>query len=379
MLKYNSSIAIYIENVKEPHYETICYNFANFNIIAQEITKKANISINIPFIYYNDSEKFNIISSKIAIIKIINEKFMQFYSYFFKYFYKISYTDIYVCIAENSTYNNDFLTAFKYHLTEDNILEYDNLINYCMIVKDAGEQITETIKLNLPYIDYWTILDTGSTDGTQDRIREALKTKPGALYEEPFINFRDSRNKCLELAGTSCKFNLMLDDTYRIVDETNIFKQFIPILRGDQVADSYSLKIISYDIKYITNRLLKSRKNLKYMYKIHEVVQDTNNINILLPENIIFIYDYTNEYMSNRTKERNEYDLKMLFEEVKDNPNEPRHLYYIAQTYRTMKNMEKAYEYYNKRINHQNEGFECEKLDAIFESAKIAYLELNYS
>jgi hypothetical protein len=40
MLKYNSSIAIYIENVKEPHYETICYNFANFNIIAQEITKK---------------------------------------------------------------------------------------------------------------------------------------------------------------------------------------------------------------------------------------------------------------------------------------------------------------------------------------------------
>lgn len=44
-----------------------------------------------------------------------------------------------------------------------------------------------------------------------------------------------------------------------------------------------------------------------------------------------------------------------------------------------MKNMEKAYEYYNKKINHQKEEFECEKLDAIIESAKIAYLELNYS
>ena len=96
----------------------------------------------------------------------------------------------------------------KYNLTN-----FDNLVCLAMIVKDAGPNFENILTENLNYIDQWCILDTGSTDGTQETINRVLSGKKGKLHHQPFTNFRDSRNHCLDLAGESCKFILMLDDT----------------------------------------------------------------------------------------------------------------------------------------------------------------------
>jgi len=75
------------------------------------------------------------------------------------------------------------------------------------MVKNAGPQFEEMLQKNIQKVDRWTILDTGSTDDTIDTIKRTLVGKKrGELYEEPFINFRDSRNRLLDLAGKSCKF-----------------------------------------------------------------------------------------------------------------------------------------------------------------------------
>ena len=125
-------------------------------------------------------------------------------------------------------------------------------------------------------IDRWKILDTGSTDNTVNIINKVLVgNKKGELYQEPFINFKASRNRLLDLAGEECKFTLMLDDTY-IVESDLI--GFLNEIRGDQVADSFTLYIKSDDVEYGSNRVLKTTGKLRYMYKIHEVVQDKNNI-----------------------------------------------------------------------------------------------------
>jgi hypothetical protein len=75
-----------------------------------------------------------------------------------------------------------------------------------MIVKNGSEPLKNTLLAIKDYIDHWTILDTGSTDGSQDCIRGILRDIPGNLYEEPFVDFKVSRNRCLELAGKTCKF-----------------------------------------------------------------------------------------------------------------------------------------------------------------------------
>ena len=122
-----------------------------------------------------------------------------------------NFEDYIVCV--HNTVHELFYEKFKTYLDNNN-LYYDNLINLCIMVKDAGEDFRNILRSNLPYIDRYTILDTGSTDNTIQIIKEELTSKRGELYEEPFINFRDSRNRLLDLAGTHCFFNLMLDDVF---------------------------------------------------------------------------------------------------------------------------------------------------------------------
>ncbi len=52
-----------------------------------------------------------------------------------------------------------------------------------MIVKNEATVIRRCMESVRPIIDYWIIVDTGSTDGTQDVIREHLKDLPGELGE----------------------------------------------------------------------------------------------------------------------------------------------------------------------------------------------------
>ena len=51
-------------------------------------------------------------------------------------------------------------------------------------------------------IDYWVVVDTGSTDGTQQIIKDFMaKHKiPGELFERPWVNFSHNRSEALELA-----------------------------------------------------------------------------------------------------------------------------------------------------------------------------------
>ena len=50
-----------------------------------------------------------------------------------------------------------------------------NLLELVMIVKNSGEILRKCLQKNKRYIDYWTIVDTGSTDNTPSIIEEELK------------------------------------------------------------------------------------------------------------------------------------------------------------------------------------------------------------
>jgi len=258
---------------------------------------------------------------------------------------------------------------------EEQILNYDNLINLCIMVKNAGPQFENMLINNLKYIDQWTILDTGSTDGTIEIINKVLVgKKKGKLYQEPFINFRDSRNRLLELAGKDCKFTLMLDDTYIVKGD---LREFLTEIRSDQFADSFTIMIKSDDTEYGSNRILKSNRNLKYINKIHEVITDKNNVNVVIPISRSYIIDERFDYMENRTMERKKLDLKLLYEELEEDPDNSRTFYYLGQTYNLLKDYEKAYKWFKARVTHPNEGFIQEKVDASFEMARCANFKLN--
>ena len=303
------------------------------------------------------------------LVAPLNETIMSSKKY--SKIYNLSDTELFVYIP--SEHMDQFQMNFHYFIQND-LLKYDNLIHLCIMVKNGGAQFEEMLIKNLPIIDCWTILDTGSTDDTIDIINRVLVGKKGQLYCEPFVNFRDTRNRCLDLAGKTCKYTLMLDDTYIIEDD---LRGFLNVVRGDQFGDSHSLYIKSHDSEYVSNRIIKTDRNLRYIYKIHEVINNANNKNVIVPMNKSRILDYRCDYMETRTMNRKQYDIQLLLEELEEDPNDPRHLYYLGQTYNVIGNFEKAYEYFIKRVEHPNEGFLQEKIDACFEAARNANFKLN--
>jgi hypothetical protein len=76
------------------------------------------------------------------------------------------------------------------------------LLGLVMIVKDEAHTLPATLLAIKPWIDVYYILDTGSTDGTQDAIQKTLGPN-GEVWQEPFIDYGRSRNRALEIAQNS--------------------------------------------------------------------------------------------------------------------------------------------------------------------------------
>ena len=80
----------------------------------------------------------------------------------------------------------------------------------CMIVKNEAPVIARCLESVRPLISHWVIVDTGSTDGTQDIIRKELADLPGKLYERPWKDFAHNRHEALELARPHGDYPLII-------------------------------------------------------------------------------------------------------------------------------------------------------------------------
>jgi hypothetical protein len=69
-----------------------------------------------------------------------------------------------------------------------------------MIVKNEASVIRRCLDSVIPVIDSWVIVDTGSTDGTQDIIRSHMSSIPGLLHQSEWRDFAYNRSESLRLA-----------------------------------------------------------------------------------------------------------------------------------------------------------------------------------
>ena len=146
------------------------------------------------------------------------------------------------------------------------------LLELVMIVKNSSDDLAPTLRAAKPYIDSWTILDTGSSDGTPEVVRQELCDVPGSLHQEPFVDFSTSRNRALELAGTKCEFTLMLDDTYHIVNGAGLRRDLKKARKKTNVAGC-NILIQTGATLYPSTRILRTADKVRYRHKIHEVPQ----------------------------------------------------------------------------------------------------------
>lgn len=264
-----------------------------------------------------------------------------------------------------------FYKKFNYCIKNDELF-YDNLVNLLIMVKNAGEGFRDILLKNKPFIDNWCILDTGSTDNTVQIIRETLSDIPGTLYEEPFINFRDSRNRLLDLAGEDHAFNIMLDDTYVLSGDG--LRDFLTIIREDDKADCVGITIEDSERQYISVRVTKPKRRLRYINKVHEVIEFEGILSVAVPYAKGCVKDIVDGYMLARTSARKDTDIETLLEMHKQNPSDPRTLYYLADSYLNKKDWEQSLKYFEMRV--LLEGYNLEKQDALYYAAALSHYHI---
>jgi glycosyltransferase involved in cell wall biosynthesis len=210
-----------------------------------------------------------------------------------------------------------------------------------MIVKNEKEVISACLDSVKPLIDYWVIVDTGSTDGTQEFIKEYMKEIPGELHERPWKNFAHNRNEALELARGKADYLLIMDaDDYLEYDKG--FK--LPELDKD----SYYVEIRDGGSRYSRRQLVTNQDHWKWIGVLHEAICSNEAKSEATLSGII----YKRTYGGARSKDPQKFqkDAQVLEDALKEDSTNSRYMFYLAQSYRDAKDYETSIKKYEQRI-----------------------------
>lgn len=212
-----------------------------------------------------------------------------------------------------------------------------------MIVKNESQVITRCLDSMLPIIDTWVIVDTGSTDGTQQIIKDHMKSKgiPGELYERPWVNFSHNRNEALRLAKGKADYVFFIDaDEYLMYDPD--FK--LP----DLDKDYYYVTIAYSGTRYGKIQMVNNHLDWEYVGVLHEVIAPPVSRSHGSLEKVVNIY--TTEGARSKDPQKYLKDAAILEAGLKDEPNNARYVFYLAQSYRDAGNHAKALENYERYV-----------------------------
>lgn len=212
-----------------------------------------------------------------------------------------------------------------------------------MIVKNEAHVIRRCLESVLPLIDSWVISDTGSTDGTQDLIREIMKDKPGELIERPWKNFGHNRQEALKHASGKADYVLIIDaDEWLVTDGRYNF--------GNLTADCYFITKEQPGQKYQVCNIIKNDIGWYWHGVLHEYLMNGNETDhgiIELEDAHIMVMQEGARSLDPQTYRK---DAALLKEALKDDPTNTRYQFYLAQSWRDAGEPGFAIKNYQKRI-----------------------------
>jgi tetratricopeptide (TPR) repeat protein len=209
-----------------------------------------------------------------------------------------------------------------------------------MIVKNEAPVIARCLASVLPVVDAWTIVDTGSTDGTQSIIRELAWSKAGELHERPWVSFGHTRNEALELARGKADYLLFIDadETLRLPPSFEV-----PALDGD----GYYISCEYTGTTYGRCALVSTALPWRWEGVVHEYLTCDRpfTLRTLPGPTIVVAHDGA------RSRDPLTYlkDAALLEEALTHDPDNTRNVFYLAQSYRDAGELLRSRQLYRRR------------------------------
>jgi glycosyltransferase involved in cell wall biosynthesis len=238
-----------------------------------------------------------------------------------------------------------------------------------MIVKNEEHVIERALRSAIPFIDSYAICDTGSTDATKDIIQRVMDEagKPGVIQEDAWVNFGHNRSLALAVARTQepegWSWMLDADDSIEGQPLTNEFWSKVPA-----TVNAFRVILKHGVITHNRVQLFSNKYEWRYDGAVHEwpACKEREEFG-LLPATIWQIARCEGA----RSQDPLKYvrDGLALKAELLTKPNDPRTLFYMAQSFRDAGLINESIEAYKRRI--QVDGWAQEKYMAYVNLIKL--------
>lgn len=215
-----------------------------------------------------------------------------------------------------------------------------------MIVKDEAKVIARCLSSVMPLIDYWRIVDTGSTDDTKTVIEDHMRGgKPGLVVERPWVDFATNRSEALEIArNTGADYTL-------VIDADDVLCIPAGFVMPDLTADSYSFDFEFGSTRYQRQQLIKNTLPWRYRGVVHEFLEcEGAGPQGHLPLTIVVGNDGARRQDPDKYRKDAEV-LERALETETDPFMRSRYTFYLAQSWKDAGEKEKALTRYLERVS----------------------------
>jgi tetratricopeptide (TPR) repeat protein len=246
--------------------------------------------------------------------------------------------------------------------------------NIClnMIVKNEATVLPRLFSSLKDFIDYYVIVDTGSTDDTIELIRREMAGYgiEGEVHERPWVNFGVNRQQALELALAADKADWLLfidADEELGVSDAKFYEKLEPGV-------SYDIEKHQREVRYAVPHLINIR-SARYRWEgpAHNYLVIEGEERRELRKDVWIVYHHGQGAKSHALTQEEKFlrDAKLFEEELARNPNDERSQFYLAQSYRDAGHYEQALAAYKKRASMEI-GWDEERFVAQLEAGRVS-------